>query len=76
MYGILRAVVEVVQTVEPAPTAVLMLLILFANGIYVQEHLNRAWDATAAPERVPIAPPLVPDRRLDGEDGSRSRGSR
>ena len=50
----------VVQTVEPALTVVLMLLISFANGIYIQEHLNRAWGATAAPARVPNDPGLVP----------------
>jgi ACR3 family arsenite efflux pump ArsB len=33
------------QTVEPALTVVLMFVFLIGNGIYVQEHLNRAWDA-------------------------------
>jgi uncharacterized protein DUF4234 len=48
------------QTVEPALTVILMLLLSFANGIYVQEHLNRAWGAAAAPARVPDDPGLVP----------------
>jgi Domain of unknown function (DUF4234) len=48
------------QTVEPALTVVLMLLLSFANGIYVQEHLNRAWGATTAPARIPTGPGLVP----------------
>ena len=50
----------VVQTVEPALTVVLMLVLSFANGIYIQEHLNRAWGATTAPARVPNDPGLVP----------------
>ncbi|HET9673128.1 MAG TPA: hypothetical protein VFQ40_09825 [Actinomycetota bacterium] len=49
----------VAQTVEPALTVVLMLLVAFANGIYVQEHLNRAWGTAAAPEGLPAAPGLV-----------------
>jgi drug/metabolite transporter (DMT)-like permease len=48
------------QTVEPALTVVLMLILGFVNGIYVQEHLNRAWGATSAPARVPDGPDLVP----------------
>jgi mannose/fructose/N-acetylgalactosamine-specific phosphotransferase system component IIC len=47
------------QTVEPTLTVALMLLVSFANGAYVQEHLNRAWGTTAAPARVPD-PGLVP----------------
>jgi mannose/fructose/N-acetylgalactosamine-specific phosphotransferase system component IIC len=47
------------QTVEPSLTIALMLLVSFANGVYVQEHLNRAWGATAAPVKVPD-PGLVP----------------
>jgi mannose/fructose/N-acetylgalactosamine-specific phosphotransferase system component IIC len=49
----------VIQTVEPALTVVLMLLLSFANGIYIQEHLNRAWGATA-PARIPADPGLAP----------------
>ena len=36
-----------------------MLLLSFANGLYIQEHLNRAWGATAAPHAFP-RPGLVP----------------
>jgi Domain of unknown function (DUF4234) len=48
------------QTVEPALTVVLMFLFSFGNGIYVQEHLNRAWGATAARTQVPTAPAPLP----------------
>ena len=50
----------VVQTVEPALTIVLMFLLSFVNGMYIQEHLNRAWGATAAVAVLPPAPDLVP----------------
>jgi predicted transporter len=47
------------QTVEPALTVVLMFVFLIGNGIYVQEHLNRAWDAAAssAPAQPSPTPP-------------------
>jgi hypothetical protein len=48
------------QTVEPTLTVVLMFLFAFGNGIYVQEHLNRAWGASAARTPVPTDPGLVP----------------
>jgi len=48
------------QTVEPALTVVLMFLFSFGNGIYVQEHLNRAWGTSAARTQVPTDPGLVP----------------
>jgi mannose/fructose/N-acetylgalactosamine-specific phosphotransferase system component IIC len=48
------------QTVEPALTVVLMFLFSFGNGIYVQEHLNRAWGTSAARTPVPTDPGLVP----------------
>ena len=48
------------QTVEPALTVVLMFLFSFGNGIYIQEHLNRAWGASAARAPVPTDPGLVP----------------
>jgi drug/metabolite transporter (DMT)-like permease len=48
------------QTVEPALTVVLMFLFAFANGIYVQEHLNRAWGATSASVQGPTEPTPVP----------------
>ena len=48
------------QTVEPALTVVLMLVVGFVNGIYIQEHLNRAWGASSAAARLPEGPGLVP----------------
>jgi hypothetical protein len=49
------------QTVEPAIALVLMLVFAFGNGVYIQEHLNRGWDAASAatvpPSPLPIAPP-------------------
>ena len=48
------------QTVEPALTVVLMFLFSFGNGIYVQEHLNRAWGTSAARTPVPTDPSLAP----------------
>jgi hypothetical protein len=48
------------QTVEPALTVVLMFLFSFGNGIYVQEHLNRAWGTSAARTPVPADPGLSP----------------
>lgn len=35
----------VTQTLEPVLVLVLMVLLTIANGVYVQDHLNRAWDA-------------------------------
>jgi Domain of unknown function (DUF4234) len=46
------------QTLEPALTIVLMFLFSIGNTIYIQEHLNRGWDADAA--KVPAGPPPVP----------------
>jgi mannose/fructose/N-acetylgalactosamine-specific phosphotransferase system component IIC len=48
------------QTVEPALTVVLMFLFSFGNGIYMQEHLNRAWGTSAARTTVPTDPGLPP----------------
>jgi len=49
------------QALEPAFTLALMVLFAFGNGVYVQEHLNRGWDAAAAalvpPAPLPAAPP-------------------
>jgi ACR3 family arsenite efflux pump ArsB len=51
------------QTLEPALVLVIMLVFSLANGIYVQEHLNRAWDAasmggrTSGGAAVPPPPP-------------------
>jgi mannose/fructose/N-acetylgalactosamine-specific phosphotransferase system component IIC len=50
------------QTVEPALTVVLMFLFSFGNGIYIQEHLNRAWGTSAAGSPVPTDPGLAPTR--------------
>jgi hypothetical protein len=49
------------QALEPAFTLALMIIFAFANGVYVQEHLNRGWDAASAalvpPAPLPAAPP-------------------
>ena len=51
------------QTLEPALTVVLMVLFSVGNGIYIQEHLNRGWDAAgsraAAARLSPLAPSLA-----------------
>ena len=47
------------QTIEPTLAVALMLLVSFANGPYIQEHLNRAWGATTA-RTLPADPSLVP----------------
>jgi len=45
--------------ISPALAVVLLLVISFALGIYVQEHVNRVWDK-AAVTRAPAAPPMPP----------------
>jgi len=45
--------------ISPALAVVLLLVISFALGIYVQEHLNRVWEK-AAGTRAPAAPPMPP----------------
>jgi hypothetical protein len=63
----------VAQTVEPAIVLVIMFVFSIANGAYIQEHLNRAWDAGSmggrtsggapvppAPQVPPPPPPLSP----------------
>ena len=45
--------------ISPALAVVLLLVISFALGIYVQEHVNRVWDK-AAGTRAPAAPPMPP----------------
>jgi hypothetical protein len=55
--------VGVMQQVEPALVIVIMLVFSLANGIYVQEHLNRVWDnAASTPPPVPggSLPPMPP----------------
>ena len=46
------------QTVEPSLTVVLMLLFSIGNTVYLQEHLNRGWDAAGA--QVPAVPSPTP----------------
>jgi hypothetical protein len=51
------------QTVEPALTVILMVVFTLGNGIYIQEHLNRAWDAAGSPAPAqpwPTPPPPNP----------------
>jgi hypothetical protein len=47
------------QTIEPSLALALMLAVAFANGPYVQEHLNRAWGGAAA-RTQPTDPAPVP----------------
>ena len=49
------------QTVEPALAVALMFLVVFANGIYLQEHLNRAWGTGAVRSLRPATPDLAPN---------------
>jgi hypothetical protein len=53
--------VGVQQTVEPILVLVLMILLAIANGAYLQDHLNRGWDAAAgggaAGARAQLPPP-------------------
>jgi len=46
--------------ISPAITVVIGLVFSIAVGIYVQEHLNRIWDAAAAGGAQPAAPPPPP----------------
>ena len=55
--------VGVMQQLEPALVIVIMFVFSFANGIYIQEHLNRVWDnAASTPPPVPggSMPPMPP----------------
>jgi hypothetical protein len=52
--------VGVGQTVEPAITIVILLVFSLANGIYIQAHLNRAWDAASSSGRGAAPPPPPP----------------
>ena len=50
---------------EPALVIIIMLLFSIANGLYIQEHLNRIWDrsagaAAAPPESLPGDPGTTP----------------
>ncbi len=48
------------QTLEPALTLILMVLFSLGNGVYIQEHLNRGWDAAAGSTVVPVTAPPAP----------------
>jgi hypothetical protein len=61
--------VGVQQSIEPALVLVIMFVFSLANGIYIQEHLNRAWEAAtyggrsaggAPPPPPPLQPPAPP----------------
>ena len=55
--------VGVRQTVEPVLVLVLMVVLSIANGAYLQDHLNRGWDAaggSATDARSPLPPPPSP----------------
>jgi len=56
--------VGVRQTVEPVLVLVLMVVLSIANGAYLQDHLNRGWDAaagrSATDARSPLPPPPGP----------------
>jgi hypothetical protein len=45
---------------EPALVIVIMLLFSIANGLYVQEHLNRIWDRSAGAAPAGALPGDVP----------------
>jgi H+/Cl- antiporter ClcA len=44
---------------EPALVIVIMLFVSIGNGVYIQEHLNRVWDA-AGGRQVPASSAAVP----------------
>ena len=48
---------------EPALVIIIMLLFSIANGLYIQEHLNRIWDSAAGSSGAP-------PQALPGEPGS------
>jgi len=54
------------QTLEPALVVVLMFVFSIGNGVYIQEHLNRAWDRALGGGSMPaiptasVAPPPPP----------------
>ena len=54
--------VGVQQTLEPAIVIILIFVFSFGNGIYIQEHLNRALDRASGGTQAPAAPafPLPP----------------
>jgi len=52
--------VGVRQTVEPALTIVLMFVFSIGNTIYIQEHMNRAWDQAVGTGQASPAPSFPP----------------
>jgi hypothetical protein len=46
---------EVQPQLEPALTILFLVLFSIANGLYIQEHLNRLWDRAAGV--APLPPP-------------------
>lgn len=44
---------------EPALVIVIMLFVAIANGVYVQEHLNRVWDRASGAGAGALPPPGV-----------------
>jgi hypothetical protein len=45
---------------EPALAIVIMLFVSVGNGVYIQEHLNRIWDASAGMRAALPQPPPMP----------------
>ena len=41
---------------EPALVIIILLLFSIANGLYIQEHLNRIWDRSAGATAAPAQP--------------------
>lgn len=41
---------------EPALVIIIMLLFSIANGLYIQEHLNRIWDRSSGASAAPPQP--------------------
>ncbi|MEW6058559.1 MAG: DUF4234 domain-containing protein [Actinomycetota bacterium] len=52
--------VGLVQTVEPALAIVILIAFLFADGLYIQEHLNRVWDQATGTPAMPTLPSMPP----------------
>ena len=48
------------QTLDAAIALVIMFVFSIANGAYVQEHLNRAWDAAARGSRASFGASVPP----------------
>jgi hypothetical protein len=60
--------VGVTNAIEPVLVIVIIFVLSIANGVYMQEHLNRVWTAAqggnplsgGAPASTPIPPPPAP----------------